>query len=127
MLERMSARRIVARPDSLDAATFPDETLVLRLAADEVLLIPDGDVKLDDPHALELSESGFAGVWLEPEVVLNFLERTCTWQLPSERPAFAQGAVAELPVKLYFEEDRVLILTSAPYAAEFEERFKDAQ
>lgn len=127
MLERLLARRIVALPEALDKAAFTGDTLVLRVAADEVLLIPEADVTTDDPHAISEIESGFAGVWLESKTALDFLERTCTWQLPSERPAFAQGAVADLPVKLYFEEDRILILTPAPYAADFEERFRNAQ
>lgn len=127
VFERMPARRVVARPEALDRAKPREDTLMLRVAPDEVLLFPDVDIDLGDPHALSLSETGFSGVWLEVKVALNFLERTCTWQLPSERPAFAQGAVAELPVKLYFEKDRVLILIPAPYAADFEERFKATQ
>ena len=37
-------------------------------------------------------------------------------------PAFAQGAVADIPVKLWFEDDEVLIITPAPLAADLAER-----
>jgi hypothetical protein len=44
--------------------------------------------------------------------------------LPQKRPAFAQGAVADIPVKLWFEEDRILFLTPGPYAIALENRMK---
>jgi hypothetical protein len=44
--------------------------------------------------------------------------------LPTARPAFAQGAVANIPLKLWFEHDRVLFIVQSPFAADFEERMK---
>ncbi|MEZ4726271.1 MAG: hypothetical protein R3E79_03955 [Caldilineaceae bacterium] len=53
---------------------------------------------------------------------MDFLERTCEWEPPHTRPAFAQGMVAGLPVKLWFEPERVLFVIAAPYAADLAER-----
>lgn len=124
VLNRLLATRIVATPAALDALARPDEnTLALRTAADELLLIPPvADVAVADAHAIITEDGGFAGVWLAAEAALEFLARSCEWELPHGRPAFAQGAVAGIPTKLWLEAERVLFVVQAPYAAEFEER-----
>jgi hypothetical protein len=102
---------------------WPDEALVLRLAPDEVLVMPPlGSAPVSDPHAIIIADGGFAGVWLTAEEALAFLERVCEWEVPVERPAFAQGAVAGVAAKIWFERDKVLFLVQAVYAHEFEER-----
>lgn len=122
-LNRLPATRIVASPAALDAATWPAECLTLRFAPDELWVSPPVEnPALSDPHAIIIADSGFAGVWLAAPAALDFLERACEWELPGERPAFAQGAVAGIPAKLWLEPDRVLFIVPAPYAAEFEER-----
>ena len=127
VVERIEATRIVAAPAALDALAWPQdappETLILRIAPDEMLITTTltADV-VDDPHAILATDAGFAGVWVAIGEALDFLGRSCEWELPRERPAFAQGAVAGLPVKLWFEEDRVLFLVPAPYATDLEER-----
>ncbi|MEM7032198.1 MAG: hypothetical protein AAF629_21785 [Chloroflexota bacterium] len=122
-LKRLLATRIVSTVDALDTVNWPSDLRVLRTAPDEVLLIPPAEtLEIDDPHAIVVSEGGFAGVWLDVEHAASFLEQACEWTVPSERPAFAQGAVADIPTKLWLEEDRVLFMVPAPYAAEFEER-----
>jgi len=122
-LNRLPATRIVATPSALDAAIWPPDRLVFRLAADEVLVTPPApEVSLNDPHALIVSDSGFAGLWLPMKEALAFLEHECEWELPHGRPAFAQGMVAGIAAKLWFEADRVLIIVPAPFAADFEER-----
>jgi hypothetical protein len=124
-LRPFPATRIVAAPPALDAAAWPDGTLVLRLAPDEVLIfLPVHEVAVSDPHAIIVAEDGFRGVWVAAEPALTFLEHACAWELPSARPAFAQGAVADLPVKLWLEADRVLFLVPAPFAADLEERLE---
>jgi hypothetical protein len=123
VLNRISATRIVATPAALDAATWPAEALVLRFAPDEVFITPPAEqVSLTDPHTIVIAEGGYAGLWLSATEALDFLERACEWELPSERPAFAQGAVAGIPAKLWLETERVLFIIPAPYAADFEER-----
>jgi hypothetical protein len=113
----------VATPAALDEAVWPEESLVLRFAPDEALVMPPlGAVPVPDPHAIIIADGGFAGVWLTAEEALVFLERACEWEIPSERPAFAQGAVAGIATKIWLETDKVLFLVQAPYAYDFEER-----
>lgn len=122
-LKPIAATRIVATPAALDAVTWPQDALVLRIAPDEVLVTAavNGDI-VEDSHAIVAPDAGFVGAWVAAEEALAFLERACEWELPGERPAFAQGAVAGLPVKLWFEEDRVLFIVPAPFALDLEER-----
>lgn len=122
-LKRISATRIVALPAALDAVTWPGEALALRLAPDEMLVTATvtSDM-IDDPYAIVVPDAGFAGAWLPAEEARKRLEYTCEWELPRQRPAFAQGAVAGLPVKLWLEEERVLIMVPAPYAHDLKER-----
>ena len=122
-LKRLPATRIVATPATLDGVVWPDEALVLRFAPDEVLVMPPlGSVPVSDPHAIIIADGGFAGVWLTAGEALAFLERACEWEIPSGRPAFAQGSVAGIATKIWFEEERVLFIVQAPYAHDFEER-----
>ncbi len=125
VLERLNATRVVATPSALDKAVWPQRALVFRLATDEVLVtasVPAGDV--DDPHAIVERETGFSAVWADRAEAMDFLERECDWELPRERPAFAQGMVAGLPLKLWFEHDRVLVVVASPYAADLVERLR---
>lgn len=123
--EPMIATRVVATPAALDAVAWPADALVLRLAPDEVIALAEvgQDVILPhDPHAIIFAETGFASAWIAADEALDFLERACEWELPRQRPAFAQGAVTGLPLKLWFEADRVLFIVPAPFAADLEER-----
>jgi len=125
-LKRILTTRIVSTPAALDEQIWPDDQLVLRTAPDEVLISPPladaSPILASDPHAIVVSDGSFAGIWLPTETALEFLEHHCEWELPSNRPAFAQGAVAGIATKLWFEADRILFIAPAPMAAEFEER-----
>lgn len=121
--ERLPLMHVVASPAALSAAEWPDGAIVLRIAPDEVLAMSSGSPSLaDDPHAIELRDSAFSGLWLEAAEAEELLARFCEWELPADRPAFAQGALAGLPVKLWLERDRVLILVPAAYADDLAER-----
>lgn len=128
-LKRIAATRIVAKPNALDSADIPQSSLALRFAADELFVTPplqDESIILDhDPHAIIISEGGFAGTWLAIAEASDFLQRNCLWELPNGRPAFAQGAVAGIPTKLWLEEDQVLFIVPAPYAVDFAERLQN--
>lgn len=124
-LNRFATTRIVATPAALDAAKWPEGTIALRSAADELWLTPAIDIEelsVDDPHAIIIKDSSLAGIWLPSAEALAILERLCAWEVPSARPAFAQGSVAGIATKLWLEKDRILIIVPAPYAAEMEER-----
>lgn len=122
-LKRLTMTRIVSTPTALDQVVWPTETRVMRIAPDEVLILPElAQIEIDDPHVIVVTESGFAGLWLDASSAAEILAQTCQWELPSSRPAFAQGAVADIPTKLWFEPDQTLFIVPAPYAADFEER-----
>ena len=123
VFERLEGSRVVAAPAALDAARWPAGARSWRLAPDEVFVtaVVSADA-VNDPHAIVEPDDGFVGVWLETRQALDFLERTCRWELPDERPACAQGAIAGLPVKLWIDRDRVWFVVPAPYARDLEER-----
>ena len=121
--ERVSLWRFVASEAALNAIVWTDDAVVLRIAPDELLaLAPNAPEIPDDRHAIVRRDDGYAAIWLATAEAQEILSSFCEWELPTERPAFAQGAVAGMPVKIWFEHDRVLMLVPAPYAAEFTER-----
>ncbi|MDA0245639.1 MAG: hypothetical protein OT477_19675 [Chloroflexi bacterium] len=123
MLERFSGTRIVAKPAALDAAVWPSDSFALRLAADEVWVSAVvAPATVADPYAIVVPDEGWMGVWLGAAEAAEFLAHHCPWPLPSERPAFAQGQIAGLPLKLWLETERTLMLVAAPLAAELAER-----
>ncbi len=124
----IEATRIVASPDALDAAPWPSDAHALRLARDEVLVMARVSADaVSDPHAIVERESGFAGAWLPTEEAHAFLSSACPFELPSERPAFAQGAVAEIPLKLWLETDRILFVVQRPFVADLVRRMAEGR
>jgi hypothetical protein len=130
-LKRIAATRIVAQPNALDAANVPQSSLALRFAADELFITPplqdESVIFSHDPHAIVISEGGFAGTWLDNETAADFLQRNCVWEVPNGRPAFAQGAVAGIPTKLWLVDDKILFIVPAPYAHDFAERLERSE
>jgi len=123
--ERFTGTRIVASAPSIDAAAWPEGALVFRLAPDEALVTAAvTSSAINDPHAIVERETGFSSVWLDHVTAIDVLERECGWELPQERPAFAQGIVAGLPVKVWFERDRVLFIVASPFAVDLAERLR---
>ena len=122
------AHRVVAAPQVLDGASWPEWSDVLRLAPDEVLVVHEvgADVvtpSVDDPFAIVEPEAGFMEVWWEPEGFTARVAPHIDWAIPTDRPALAQGLVAGVPCKLVFELDggvRLLCLTA--HVHELEER-----
>jgi hypothetical protein len=126
-LNQITVTRVVASPAALDAAQWSADALVFRTATDELFVYPAQDqVAVDDAYAIVLRDGGHAGVWLPMTDARNFLGHECEWELPAHRPAFAQGSVAGIPAKLYFEDDRVFLVVLAAYAEDFTERMNHA-
>ncbi len=124
MFERVHTTRIVATPAALDAARWPAGHVALRTAPDEVLVTPPlASPQVADEHAIVMADGAFFGGWIAPALALAVLERECEWEVPHARPAFAQGMVAGLPIKLWLESERVLVLVTAPFAQDLAERF----
>ncbi|MEM7115352.1 MAG: hypothetical protein AAF614_23120 [Chloroflexota bacterium] len=114
--------RIVGTAVSLDALTLPNEAIFLRIAPDEAYIYPPTAVELDDEWAIVKQDSGLAGVWIAADMMADLLEHLCEWEVPTVRPVLCQGMIAGLPTKLWFEEDRCLLLVPSSLAAEMEAR-----
>ena len=126
VLELIPATRIVSTEEAIDAAAIPPDTIALRLAPDELLLLGSGPFSVDDEHAIVAADLGWSGVWLAASEADHFLRHACEWEPPPLRPAFAQGMVAHLAVKVWFENERTLFLVPSPLASEFQERLEAA-
>ncbi len=113
-IKRLGGTRIIAKPEALDALEF--KGLMFRFAPDDALVLSEVEAqKVNDPHAILAEEKGFVGIWLKRKEALEFLRHNCEWELPEIFPAFAQGMVAGLAMKLYFEKTRVLLMVPAPF------------
>jgi hypothetical protein len=113
-LKRLRGTRIIAKPQALDA--LKTSSMVLRFAPDDAFVLSKVDASdLSDPDAIVVDEQGFVGVWLKRKEALEFLKHSCEWEVPKTFPAFAQGMVAGLAMKLYFENNRVLLAVPAPF------------
>jgi len=130
-LRPLEATRAVAAPAALDALTadapWPGDALALRTAPDELFVtaLPNFEVA-GDPHAIVERETGFSCVWLDAADTAALLDRECDWERPAGGPALAQGEIAGIPVKLWFEAKRTLLLAPAPFAAAFQRRLSRA-
>lgn len=120
--ETVRARRVVAAPEALDAAAWPPTVRALRLAPDDVLVLGEGPLAVADPDAIVVDDAGHAAFRLDPAEADALLARHVRWPLPAARPAFAQGAVADLPARLILDVDEVVVLVPAPFAHELAER-----
>jgi hypothetical protein len=121
-LDRLHGLRVVADPAALDAARWQGADItVLRLAPDDAFAIGATDVDIADEHAIVETEPGFAGAWLPVDAVAHHVE----WSIPAERPALAQGAVANVPARLWLPDDGdALLITAAAYADELASRLR---
>jgi len=126
-LRRLEATRVLATPKALDALVeqppWHSSALAFRIAPDELLVTATPDFEVaGDPHAIVERETAFSYVWLDEATAERFLDRECEWRRPDARPALAQGEVAGIPAKLWFEAGRTLVLTPAAFAAAFQRR-----
>ena len=121
-LEPVTALRVVASEEALDAAPWTEGTIVLRFASDDAFVLGVSDDQVADGHAIVARESGFTGAWLTREELEDRVLPHIEWTVPTGRPALAQGLIAGVPAKLWLEEDRALLLCAAAYAHELAER-----
>jgi hypothetical protein len=120
-LERLVGTRVVADPAAIDAmvAALPSSIVVIRAAPDDAFAIGVAGAAVDDPHAIIEDERGFVGGWCGIDAIRPHIE----WSVPTERPVLAQGSIAGAPAKLWIlDDDRVLLVTAAPYADVLAER-----
>ena len=120
--ERLEATRIVAVPRALDEVECPDGGHLVRLAPDDLLVIPPLErVDVADPHAMVEPETGFSAAWFDRSELAR-LQAVSTWEFPRRRPAFAQGHLAGIPVKMLFDGGGVRVLVPTVLAHHLEER-----
>ncbi len=119
--------RLTARPAAIDAATWPADAAVLRIAPDDAFVagasLDDAAAVLAaDPHAIVEDEPMFRGAWLD-DAQLQAFTHLLEWPLP-DRPGLGQGFAAGLAVKLALLADgRSLLVVSASVLHEVPERF----
>jgi hypothetical protein len=110
----------LAGAEQLDALPAVDGSFVCRVAPDELLLVaPVGvlpgrvadELEERDPHALVVDQTAGWSVWtlLGPDAGTAFA-RLSEIPPPRERPAFVQGAIAEVPAKAIFLADCIHVL-----------------
>lgn len=104
--------RIVATPDALDHAWYEGDVLVVRIAPDEAFAIGAVHAELTDPHAIVEPETTFVGWSLSHDEFERHVRHHLEWPLPEHRPALAQGFAARVPIKLWLDHDRVLLIAS---------------
>ena len=120
--ERIEATRIAADPGALDEIEAPFGGHLVRLAPDDLLVLPPQDqVDVADPYAIIESEAGFSAAWFDRSE-LPRLQALSAWEFPRRRPAFAQGHLGGIPVKTLFEVGGVLVLVPTVLAHHLEER-----
>jgi hypothetical protein len=122
VLEPVPGLRVVADPTAIDHARWKgDDVTVLRFAPDDAFAIGASSVEVDDEDAIVESEAWFVGAWLPLADVLPHIE----WSIPTERPAMAQGSIANVPAKLWLPDDGdALLVTAAAYADELAGRLR---
>jgi hypothetical protein len=128
---RAPGLRVVAAPRALDEATWYDEgpgpdefvPLVLRLAPDDAYAIGATAVELDDDHAIIESEVGYLALMFPADEFADIVVPHLEWPPPLERPAFAQGAIAGVPTKLYIDSTgAAIVLVLDSYADDLLDR-----
>lgn len=126
--------RIIAEPAALDAAHWPAGAEVVRISPDDAFVIcPTAEgcthpTVPADPHAIVTPEHGFAGATVDAAHVELLALHHIEWQVPSARPALAQGQIAGVPAKLVLRADgSALFLVACAARHELEERLEGRQ
>lgn len=121
-LEPVRGLRVIASAAALDAATWDEHVVVLRLAPDDAFGVGAERVEVADDDAIVVPETGFVGAWLRPHEFAEHVRPQIEWTLPEARPALAQGLIAGVPAKLWLEHERTLVLCAAAYSYELADR-----
>ena len=103
--------RVVGAPEAIDAAEWQDagpgpdefEPLVLRFAPDEAFAVGATGVRLGDPEAIVEPELGYSAVMFPVDEFIDVVLPKIEWPVAPTRPAFCQGLIAGVPVKLYID------------------------
>lgn len=113
---RVAGWRIIADPTALDHAVWPPRATAVRISPDDAFVIGGSLPSVADPHAIITPEHGFVGATLSRADVAHIAERHIEWELPTSRPALAQGQIAGVPAKLVLNDDGTTLLLVAAAA-----------
>ena len=120
--EPVEAVRVVASPPAIDAARWASDTVVIRVAPDELLVVGADAPDVADPHAIVERDRGFAAVSIAAASV-DDLQWRAAWPLPREPGTSGQGLLHGVPVKVVVRADgSVVVIVARAYAHELEER-----
>lgn len=124
--EVVAAVRVSAAPDHLDGAGWPADATVLRVAADEVLLLDALDATAPEPDAIVFPDMGWVRFVAPAAVGEEVMARCATWPPPTaDSPALGQGMVAGIPAKLVVGVGEWWFVVQAVVADEFEQRIRE--
>ena len=94
-----------------------------RIAADELLLLEPNVVPRDAEQCLVVDHTdAFAAYVLTGDDVDEAFARLSAIRLPDARPAFLQGAVADVAAKVVADTGRILVLVSSSLGHHLRER-----
>ena len=80
--ERLEATRIVADPGALDGIESPDGGRLMRLAPDDLLVLPAlARVDVADRYAIIEPETGFSAAWFGRSQLAR-LQAVSAWEFP---------------------------------------------
>lgn len=125
--------RVVARPESIDRATWrfgPDgdggdgAPTVFRFAPDEAFAAVgrDGAVDIDDPDAIVVAEPGYFCVFVDRSDFARVVAPHIEWDVPPG-PGLAQGAVANVPARILIDRDGgAQVLVAKAHEHDFRDR-----
>jgi hypothetical protein len=120
--EPIEAVRVVASPSAIEAARWASDTVVIRVAPDELLVVDADAPDVADPHAIVEPDWGFAAVSIAA-ASLDDLQGRAAWPLPREPGASGQGLVHGVPVKVIVRADgSAVLIVARAYMHELEER-----
>ena len=124
----LPAVRIVALPAALDGFVGPSHRVVLRVAADEAMILHatvDEVVLNGDEHAIIEAEHGFSLIALSRAEFDQSVRPLIEWRiLDTGFPYLAQGLVGFVPAKLWFTEDGVRVVVATSFAETLLERMR---
>lgn len=126
MFDPIHLTRVVSTPAALDGIATAGS--VLRTAPDEALVLDAGpdDIDLSDPHALIAADPGWMAAWLQHDTLERLLRHGAEWRPGVTRPTLAQGLLFQLPVKVWVEDERVLLLVPHTLAGDLARRIEAA-
>jgi hypothetical protein len=120
--EPIETVRVVASPSAIETVRWASDTVGIRVAADELLVVGADAPDVADPHAIVEPDRGFAAVSIAAASI-DDLQGRASWPLPREPGSSGQGLLHGVPVKVVVRADgSVVVIVARAYAHELEER-----